>query len=197
MPGARIGRSLAADLLQDGAPKFVGVDRLRQIALKARRTHAGVSQASRDEGDGRNPASLTDVQVAKTLEKLAVGRLRRGEVAHDDVGKESGADGVDGARCRDDGARQLEHRPKEVARVLVVIDQQDVDPPEVRQRSTHLVLAWSRAPQNGLHVTGESVVGVPRESEWPRRVSALSPGVFRRDGAPSLNVELSRGTGRR
>src|SRR5882762_7093601 len=55
---ARIERSLAADLLQNGGPKFVGVDRLCQIALKARRTHAGVSQASRDEGDGRHPASL-------------------------------------------------------------------------------------------------------------------------------------------
>ena len=73
---ARIGRSLAADLLQDGSPKFVAVDRLRQIALKARRTHVGVSQASPDEGDGRHPASLSDVQAAKPLEKLAVGRLR-------------------------------------------------------------------------------------------------------------------------
>src|SRR5216117_410981 len=77
---ARIGRSLAADLLQDGGPKFVAVDRLRQIALKARRTHVGVSQASPDEGDGRHPASLSDVHAAKPLEKLAVGRLRRGKV---------------------------------------------------------------------------------------------------------------------
>src|SRR5438445_4410736 len=172
MPG------LVAGQLQDGGPKFVAVDRLRQIALKARRTHAGVSQASRDESNGRHPASVSDVYVAKPLEKLAVGRLRRGEVAHDDVGKQSGADGVDGARCRDDGARQLEHRPKEVACELVVIDQQDVNLPEVRHRSTHLVLAWSRALQDGLHVTGERVEGVPRESEWPRSVSDLSPGVF-------------------
>ena len=34
-----------AELLQNGGPKFVAVDRLRQIALKVRRTHAGVSQA--------------------------------------------------------------------------------------------------------------------------------------------------------
>src|SRR6266850_5493220 len=192
-PGGTRGsgsRSLAAELLQDGGPKFVAVNWLRQVALKARRTHAGFSQASRDEGDGRHPASLPDVQAAKPLEKLAVGRLCRGEITHDDVGNERGADGVDGARRRDDGARQLEHRPKEVARELVVIDEQNMNLPEVRHPSTHLVKAWSSAVQDGLHVTGESVVGVPRESEWPRRVSALSPGVFRRDGAPGLDVEL-------
>jgi len=77
---ARSGRSRAAELLHDGGPKFVGVDRLRQIALKARRAHVGVSQASHDEGDGRHAASLSDVHAAKPLEKLAVGRLRRGKV---------------------------------------------------------------------------------------------------------------------
>ena len=39
--------SLAVELLQNGGPKFVAVDRLRQIALKARRTHAGVSPMAR------------------------------------------------------------------------------------------------------------------------------------------------------
>ena len=34
--------SLAVELLQNGGPKFVAVDRLRQIALKARRTHASL-----------------------------------------------------------------------------------------------------------------------------------------------------------
>jgi len=95
--------SLAVELLQNGGPKFVAVDRLRQIALKARRTHAGVSQAL--PGDGRRPAPLPDVHATKPLEKLAVGRLRRGEVAHDDVGNESDADGVDRARRCDDGVR--------------------------------------------------------------------------------------------
>ena len=155
-----------AELFQDGGSKLVAVDRFRQIVLKPWRAHTGISHAAPDEGDGRHAASLAYVHVAKPFDELPVGRLRRGEVAHDDVGDEGDSDGIDGARRGDDGAPQFEHRPKEVARELVVIDHQDVNPTELYRRSIHLVCF--RALQDGLHVAAESVVDMPSEPESPR-----------------------------
>lgn len=183
-----IGRSLVAELLQDGGPKFVAVDRLRQVYLKARRSHARALRVGRDQGDGRHRPSEADVEMPKLGEEFAPGRFGRCEVAHDDIGDERGSNRVVGTGGGDERARDLEHRPKEVARELIVLDHQDVNPSKFRRRSSHLVCF--RALQDSLHVTRESVVGVPREPEWPRRVSDLSLGVFRRDGAPGLSMEL-------
>jgi hypothetical protein len=134
---------LVAELLQDGGSKLVAVDRLRQIVLKSRRAHAGISHAARDEGDARYPASLADVQVSKSLQELAGSGLGRGEVAHDDIGDERGTNRVVGPGGGDERAREFEYRPKGVARELVVIDYQDVNPSEFRRQFVHLLLAWS------------------------------------------------------
>ena len=128
-----------AELLQDGGSKLVAVDRLRQIVLKPRRAHTGISHAASDEGDGRHPASLADVHVSKSLQELAGSGLGRDEVAHDDIGDERGSNRVVGTGGGDERSRDLKHRPKEVARELVVIDHQDVNPSEFRHHSIRLL----------------------------------------------------------
>jgi len=60
-----------AGCLQNRGSKIVAIDRLREIALKARRTRSGISDASRDEGDRRHPAPLAHVHVAQSLEEAA------------------------------------------------------------------------------------------------------------------------------
>jgi hypothetical protein len=75
-----------------------------------------------------NPTALADVHVSKSLQELTGSGLGRGEVAHDDIGDERGSDRVVGTGGGDERAREFEHRPKEVARELVVIDHQDVNP---------------------------------------------------------------------
>src|SRR5262245_29212339 len=94
---------LLASRCENAGPERVAVDRLSQIVLKARRAPAGILQASRDERDGGHQASLSDLRVAKPLEKLPAGGLGREEVAYDDVRDERHANGVDGAGHRDDG----------------------------------------------------------------------------------------------
>ena len=124
---------LLAGEFGDRCPKLVAVDRLRQIALKARGAPAGIPHALRDDGDGRDPAPLADVHVAKPLEELAAGVLGRDEVTHDDVGDERHADCVGRAGRRDDGAPQLEHRPEVMTSVQVVVDDQHVNALKLRE----------------------------------------------------------------
>ena len=162
-------RSLVAELLQDGGSKLVAVDRLRQIVLKSRRAHAGISHAARDEGDGRHRPSEADVEMPKLGEEFAPGRLSRLEVTHDDIGDERSSNRVIGTGGGDERARDLEHRPKEVARELIVLDHQDVNPSKFRRRIVHRLLAWS-ALQDGLHVALVSIGRLPRR--WRSMVSA-------------------------
>jgi hypothetical protein len=121
-----------AELLQDGGSKLVAVDRFRQIVLKPWRAHTGISHAARDEGDGRHTASLANVHVAKSLQELVGSGLGRVEVAHNDIGDERGSNRVVGTGGGDECAREFEHRPKGVARELIVIDHQDVNSSEFR-----------------------------------------------------------------
>jgi YjgF/chorismate_mutase-like, putative endoribonuclease len=155
----RHGTELVAELLQDGGPKFVAVDRLLQVRLKARRLHARTLRVGRDQGDGRYRPSEADVEMLKLGEELAPRRFGRCEVAHDDIGDERGTKRVVGLGGGDERAREFEHRPKVVVRELVVIDHQDVNPSEFRRQFVHLLLAWSapcrmRADGQGLTPRG-------------------------------------------
>jgi hypothetical protein len=121
-----------AELLQDGGSKLVAVDRFRQIVLKPWRAHTGISHAARDESDSRHTTSLANVHVAKSLQELVGSGLGRIEIAHNDIGDERGSNRVVGTGGGYECAREFEHRPKGVARELVVIDHQDVNSSEFR-----------------------------------------------------------------
>ncbi len=152
--GSLIGRRLVAEPLQDGPPELFAGDWLRQVRLKARRPHACAARASRDHGDGWHRSSESDMELLKLGEELAPGHFGRREIADDDIGDEGGSHGLGGVRCGDDRARELESRPKEVARVLVIIDHQDVNSPQFVGRSIHRrkrrpSMSHRHVPRNG------------------------------------------------
>ena len=120
------------ELLKDGGSKLVAVDWLRQIVLKPRRAHTGISHAARNEGDGRHTASVANVHVAKSLQELVGSALGRVEVAHNDIGDERRLNRIVGTGGGDESPRVFKHRSKEVTRVVVVIDHQDVNPLKFR-----------------------------------------------------------------
>ena len=123
--------------------QITSVHRLRQVALETRGTPAGILHASLEEGDSWHLAPLADQNVAKPLKELAIGVLGRDLVAHDDMWDESHADGVGGAGHRDDCAPQLEHRPKVVTGVQVVVDNQNVNTLEVCEAdATHGTIGY-------------------------------------------------------
>ena len=119
--------ALPAKPLQDRRSEFVAVDRLRQVDVKTRSERALSLRAGRDQGDRRHRPSQANVEVLELRDELAPGGLRGCEVAHDDVGGERDSKGVGDTSGGDERAQELEDRPKEMARELVVIDHQDMD----------------------------------------------------------------------
>src|SRR6267142_290760 len=134
---AQVTIALLAEPLQDCGTELIAIDRLRQVHLKTRSEHTRALRAGRGQGDGRHRPPQSDVEVLKLREELAPSHFGRREVAHDDVGGERDSSGVVSTRGGDNGTRELERRPKEVARELVVIDHQDVNSPQFRRQSIH------------------------------------------------------------
>ena len=158
---------LLAGEIDDRRPELVGVNRLAQIALEARGAYAGVLQAPRDERDGRYPTALADVHVPQPLQELAVGALRRGEVAHDDIGDEGYPDRVSRAGRGDDSPPQLEHRPEVVTGVQIVVDDQNVNTLKICETDvTHGNNSVTRAPA-AFRGRGRQLSGLARQARGP------------------------------
>jgi hypothetical protein len=101
------------------------------------------------------------MELLKLGEKLVPGHFGRREVAHDDVRDERGPDRVGGARGGDDRARELKHRPKKVARELVVVDHQHVNPVEFRNSPTaHGPSFGPRRPPLATHTPRHATTAV-------------------------------------
>ena len=101
-----------AGCLQNRGSKIVATDRLREIALKARRTRSGISDASRDEGDRRHPAPLAHVHVAQSLEEAAAAAGARSHTMTSAISATRMASGA--GRC-DNRPPKLDHRAKDHA----------------------------------------------------------------------------------
>jgi len=76
------------------------------------------------------------VQLLELGNELRPGHLGGGEVTDDDVGDERDPEGIGGACGGDDRAGELEHRAKEVAGELLVVDHQHVNASKLGQRCT-------------------------------------------------------------
>src|SRR5262249_9159033 len=165
--GAQPRAMLLAGEFGDRRAQLVAVDRLAQVALEARGAYAGILQAPRDERDGRYPTALADVHVPQALQELAVGALRRGEVAHDDVGDEGYPDRVSGAGRGDDSPPQLEHRPKVVTGVQIVVDDQNVNTLKLCETDvTHGNNIVAKAPA-AFRGRGRQLSGRARQARGP------------------------------
>src|SRR4030095_2575187 len=119
-------RVLVVELLQDGGSKLVAVDRFRQIVLKPWRAHTSLTPRATRAMAGPTRPWRTCMWRSRSRNSSGSG-LGRVEVAHNDIGDERGSNRVVGTGGGDECAREFEHRPKGVARELVVIDHQDVN----------------------------------------------------------------------
>jgi hypothetical protein len=129
-----LGAALAASAavlqtgrFQDRGSELVAVDGLHQEASKADPPLPSPARPIRDQGDGRYRPSQSDLERPKLKQEFAPGLISRLEIAHEDVADECCSKRVGCGRCGDDRAGGLEHRPKEMARRLGVVDHEDVN----------------------------------------------------------------------
>src|SRR5262249_45049191 len=152
-----------------------------------------VDRVLRQQGDGRDLDTPASMPLPEPLQERVAGRFGGGQVTDDDVGGEGGASGGGGVGGGGERPGELRPIPEDVALVIVVVDDQDVDSLELFPRYIPHADTLERRHRVMTSVTSRSlansVAGLdgPRAAgpEWPTIQPSVRSGVGSGSWAPN------------